>query len=211
MGLGINDIVMVSFDGRCLNQRVLFTQFLRVAQPTSATISEVQDLKQITDDMAGGVGAPWMDRFLALKPGNYVLRAIRAQRIYPVPRSVYVETGVNLTGLWEGLDAETVNLAGVLTFKTDFSGRSQVSNKHIGPLPNDAYSLGTLGASLKTDMGDFGDTVLSGFVSSVGTNLKSGIYHKDGDGAANKWDSFTSWQIGDTVRVMRRRTVGLGE
>lgn len=209
MPLALNDIVLVAFRGTCLNQRILFTQFYRVSQPASGSITVVQDLQGIAAAQDGTSDQPLLYNYLGCMANNYVCNAVRVQRVYPT-RSVAIDVTRSLTGAnTETTDA--TNLAGVVTLRTAKAGRSQVSNKHIGPLPGGSFTQGNLRPSYQTDLGDLGNAIISPLVTTGFSTLTPIIYHRGGDGPSAKYDDMISMLVQTTVRTERRRTLRVGE
>lgn len=209
MPLAMNDIVMLAFRGTCSNQRILFTQFYRVSQPASGSITVVQDLQGIAAAQDGTSDQPLLYNYIGCMANTYTCNAVRAQRVYPT-RSVAVDVARSLAGA-NTQAAEATNLAAVITLRTAKAGRSQVSNKHIGPLPNGSYTLGNISTSYQTDLGDLGNSIIAPLVTAGFSTLTPIIYHKNGDGPAAKYDDMISMVVQTTARTERRRTLRIGE
>jgi len=149
--------------------------------------------------------------YLACLPSQYELDSIRGQIIAP-NRRVYSETLRGVPGTH--LDTlETANLASVITLRTAFAGRNQVGNKHIGPIPSSGavMTLGELTGAYKTLLTTLAGALMASIVpAGIAAVARPCIYHPDGAVPPNT-DWVESAIVGETVRVMRRRTVRLGE
>lgn len=102
------------------------------------------------------------------------------------------------------------NVAAVITLKTDKAGRDQVANKHLGAVPLGFYVAGIL----TEDAINVYDNVAASLTNTIPVSngadefdLIPVIYHRSG---LTTSDTITQRQVNNTVRVMRRRTVGLG-
>lgn len=209
MGLNVNDIVLASYRGTCLGQRIILTTTWRVSTPTVGSSTVTQDLQTIGDTMGAADSTGIGYAYINCMPNNYALQALRVQAIYPT-RSAYV----NITQSYTGLQAEDTDIttsAGVITLKTDKAGRSQVANKHIGPVAQANFSNGNVGSSLRDLMTTLAGKLRNNLVTTGGPILTPVIYHRDGDGPAAKYTDITQYIVQVTLRTMRRRELFLGE
>lgn len=201
-----NALVQVSLRGRCFNQRIILTHFYRT-NGAGPGASFTADLNLILDRLVPAGVDTFIPEYLALMPQSYTLETIRAQAITPV-RSVIVERAI-VGGAGTHPDpATTANDAATITFRTDLGGRRQTSTKHIGPTPDSAAAAGLVtgpyGVLLTNLAHVLDDTFVP--VGWVG-GLVPCVPHVD----TGLYNDITSWVIGDTSRVMRRRTVRVGE
>jgi len=209
----VGDIYQVSARGTVFGQRILFTtNYIITAQDASvpdnilstALALAVSDFPVTGSDLLESV-------YLALLPPEYTLAAWRAQKVDPL-RQAYREAAVNNAGTHAN-STETANQAAVITLRTDTAGRSQIASKHIGPIPQDVavQDSGLLTVAYKGLMEDFASALLQTIaLAPGGTNVElfPCIHHVGGAPASSP---LTNYVIGDTVRVMRRRTVRVGE
>lgn len=204
----VDDIVQVSLVGSYAAQRILFTQTYRVSTAPTSVVSTFDFCGEVIDDITGGATA-LQNKYLACMPANYTLTQIRAQVIYPV-RQVAVRQGASQAGTGSG--AETGNTAGVITFYTDLAGRSQISNKHIGPLPLGASVNGALRPEQIALLDALGEEILEGFTDlGDGGEMTACIYHANVLGPIGKTTDMLGFNTQTTTRTMRRRTLGRGE
>lgn len=163
-----------------------------------------QDLADLRDYMAdfGTAGQPGY----ALKQvmaTNVTISRIDTQMIYP-GRSAFVTGSYAQPGNF-GADADTDNIAAVLTMRTAFSGRSQVANKHIGPLPKTAYNNGVLTAGYIAKLALLGTALIASVNLASPLTLRPIVNHP---GAT--YDVTTNTSSSGRVGTMRRRTVRVG-
>lgn len=209
MPINQGDLVQLTFVGRWEQQVIMLTHFLKCrtpptgSQPTSAALQDL--ITKVAPANIGELGSCYLDCL----PDNYTLRIITAQKIYPA-REVLQSQAMSIVGTWPTAEALTGNNAGVITLRTDKAGRSQVSNKHIGPLPSDAMAIGNVTGAWNIKANVLGEALINPISPVAPVAYDPIIYHKNGDGAVQKSDLIASYALQTTVRVMRRRTVGLG-
>jgi len=210
--VSLNDVVLVTYKGEAAGQRILLTTTYKVT--TVADPTEVNAFcEEVLDEVCNGAGGGDLveSKYLACLPSQYDLQTVRCQIIAP-NRRVYYERIRNQPGT-HAENMETTNLAGVITLRTDFAGRNQVGNKHIGPLPatGAVMSAGELTGAYKTLLGTLATALMSNLtLAAIGAVAKPVIYH-GGDTVPPLTDWIKTAIVGETVRVMRRRTVRLGE
>lgn len=209
MGLQGSDVVLITAFGTQYNQRIMNT-FPYVVDGPQTGNPITDDLIAVGAEFCGlGVGAN--DRttnYLAMFGPEYVLNWVRVQRIAP-QRSVLVDITMGDVGT-NASSATTCNLAAVITKRTVLSGRRYVSTSHFGGIPANATVGGNITAAYKVFVDAFSGGMLVPLnIPGVGLTLTWGIYHKAGGGP--NFDEIIQTLSPTTTRVMRRRTVGLGE
>lgn len=200
------DIVQVNYRGTCFGQRIILDTTYIVIGNFPVLDSFFTDAQRIiTAVNAGGVIAV-KPSYLACLPASYVLDEIRVQKINGV-RSAYFSNGFADPGTHA--DAATVaNDSACVTLRTQKSGRKQVANKHIGPIPDSANVAGLLTNAYKAILSALGTKLLtSGIPVGAGATIVPTIYHR----ADNTNDPVQQFLVGAQGRVQRRRTVGIGE
>lgn len=208
MGLEVGNIVAVSFVGEVLGQRTINTIHLRRASPVDPAKTVLQDLDDITFHMQpDGGGADWLETdFRACCAQNWDLLEIVAQQLTPV-RSVKRVRVEAVQGTWPS-DCEASNLAAVISKRTNFGGRDQVGRIHLPGFPHNAAADGLVSSGLLTELNDLCAALDADYVVPVtGVSYNNCLYHK---GESPDFDIVTEHFPQTTIRVMRRRTVGLG-
>jgi len=207
MGLGGTDVVLITHYGEQFGQRIMNVFPLVVEGPTSPNPVPFDLAALLNEWQGGGAGAndrvtPWLTMF-----GNdYTLDFVRAQQIWP-ERSVLVDGADGQVGT-HASNADSANVAAVVTKRTLRSGRRFVSTTHIGGIPHTACVGGTITPTYKGIVDAWALTMLTPVVDlGAGLTYKWCIFHKS---FTPKVDDITSRLVMDQVRVMRRRTVGLG-
>lgn len=208
MAVSVGDVFHLTFVGRCNQQRIMLNLDYEITALTGST-SDIL----LSDDLCERVtqaGADLLETdFLNTMPANYVLDEVTAQKIYPDR----FRMSKNTRGLAGNLanDALTSNVNAVITLYCELSGRKYISNKHVGPAPTTAGwiddGLVTVGykAVLNTLKTKFLDAIVV-----LGWYTATPVIFHQGD-AFPKSDYIVGGTVQDTVRIMRRRTVGLGE
>jgi len=216
MTVAAGDFFLITAVGEAFNQRIMLTHTLRVDAVNVGVTENAASLGLLVA-VANGVGDGNLieSAYLACLPDNYVLRRWTCQKIWPTRYRQYnYIRDVNGT---HGEGAETANLAGVLTMQTRIAGRGEQGNKHIGPLPHGPTSVdeGLLVAAYKTLLTTLGTKLYADIpVVALGLVCKPIVLHRELDDEGHiinmtSTDIFTA-AVQDTIRVMRRRTVGLG-
>jgi len=205
----VGDIFQVSFKGSIFGTRILLVHHYR-ASTVPAGLGVIDATEELLDGVRAGVGGDDLleTDYLACLPPEYALDQIVAQLVSSRYRRLVYNAGTTGT---HAASTEASNQAAVITLQTDNAGRSQISNKHIGPLPQDVsvQDEGELTVAYKTILG----TLLVGLltpVSQIGGTLifDPVIWHKN---EVVNFSMLSAGYVQDTLRTMRRRTLFLGE
>jgi len=203
----LNQVYLVTLFGRLNNQTVLNTFMYKLSLvPAAQTVATAYGVINTALNPIHLL----QDKFLAVAPDNYHLVRKYVQCIDPV-RYAKGEFAVALDG-YAGSDANTCNLAAVITRRGEEANRRNVGSLHI-PLPDpigvaedgeitDATYKGHLGELATEMLNPLQDGLATWKFDPVLFNIKRGI------GAPRIPIVGTAVQT--SVRVMRRRTVGLG-
>lgn len=207
MATAVNDIFQVTLVGTSFNQRIMLTHFYRIESQT-APQNELVVSDELVDVIKAGGTADLETDYAACLHSGYACQEIWAQKIFPTRyrRSTEVGTEVGSAG-----DMETANVAGSITLHSELSGRDEVANKHIGPLVVSATLVndGQLLPAYKGLLETFANIMTNDIVLATGAvNLQPVIYHRAN--VVPKFSDIVGYIVHDTVRVNRRRTVGLG-
>lgn len=208
MAVAPGDVFLASFRGICNNQRIIFTHTYQV----TGVVAPPSDY-DVALDIAMRLAATGLFNletpYLNCLADNYQLEEIRAQKISPV-RYRYASIARGTFGAY-GDDSRTSNLNSVITMWAALAGRRYVANKHLGPIPEGAgvFTGGVVSVGYKASMDALLAKLLLGFTSNGGNvDLAPCIFHQPPLGGSSLIVDGVSQS---TVRVMRRRTVGLGE
>lgn len=202
----INDGLLVSFVGTLASQKVISTFFYRVtANPTPSPWDALYN------DIHGELIAPGGLRaeYLNCCPNNYTLQQIRLQVIAPTRLSQVFFNQTGQVGA-VGFSAAAPNTAAVITRRGDLGNRRNISTLHV-PCAQDASIVtgGVLTVGFSATLGALATEMKNQLDPNFGAvTLKPHIYSKSAPGTITPiTQTFTQ----DTARVMRRRTVRVGE
>lgn len=208
MPLPAGTIVAVNFVGDWLAQRYMLTTTWRILITTS-----VQDTSQDAQSIAvhftdTSLTTNFIQRYRQCLGSDYTIREVNAQAIHPIR---HVKASVNLAYSGQFIGTITSgNLAAIITLRTQLAGRTQVSNKHIGPLAQESLSGGAPGFGLPAALANFGAKLTQNEVAPAGPNsitLVPVIFHRD----SGQHDVVLNHVVGTRLGTMRRRTLRVGE
>lgn len=200
-------IVQIGLESLVFSQRILMLHYYRCIQASSSVPIDTA-IASLLAVLASDGPNSIADPYCSCLPANQTLVGITGQAIYPT-RYARQRLIQNQAGAIAG-PATVSNIAGTITFYDGFAGRSHTATKHIGTLPPNASTNGLLTTGQKDSLNDLAGQMLQNVVIAGSATWEPVIYHKGGDGPAAKATTMYTWAVGDTVRVMRRRTVGLG-
>lgn len=208
MAVAVGDVFLLTMRGRCNLQRIITTLTYRIT-----AWSGVSDEYNLALGMAQAFAATGLFNmetpYLGVMANNYTLDEIRAQKIRPV-RYRYATVSIGNTGAFAD-NALSSNTSVDITMWAALAGRRYVTTKHIGPTPTavGVYTDGLITNGYKVPMLTLRDKMLATWTSAgLGVTMQPTIAHQPpltGD------TLIADGTVQDTVRVMRRRTVGLGE
>lgn len=205
MALPLGAVLEMSIQGTCLGQTILNVFHYQVTTvSTTTTVSQ-----EVTDFLSkwrnAAVANSFMANFLACVPENYSTVKFTGQAIFPTR---YVRQSQVLADPGTRPATTVSNLQASITFNTALAGRSQIGGKRIIMSAEDSEG-GIIVEALRTSLLPFClSCALPIDVTAGGGVYTPCIYHRNPNlGAPNNIiGAFPQ----DTVRVMRRRTVGLG-
>lgn len=207
MAVGVNSIMELTFMGTVNSQKVLtILHFACTNQPTQNDAIVVQD--DFLQEVIGGGGSPMEVHYTGCCGSNYLLNSLRAQIVSPTRyRPSYLTR--NLSGTRTGA-CTAQNVSGVITKQTDLSGRKQVGSVHIPGISASDYTSGKMTSGWLSDAVLFGNDLLQNVIENGGQGVWAPCLYHVGQQGQNAWNRLTAYLVQDTLRTMRRRTVGLG-
>lgn len=209
MAIPINDgsIVLVSLSGKMYGQTVLLTHTYLVNSTYGVGswdmdpnfnefVGQADGAIGLADVYADAVSVDLAEIFMTLQviaPTRYV------KRQYPLTNNVGTVAGAALPQ----------NVAHVITVQTDYAGRRQRGNKHIGGVPASFSVDGELAGGGPGALADLKDVlVLPQTIAGTGDSIWTPVlYHR---GQEDYFDIITTGIVQATTRTERRRTVGRG-
>lgn len=205
MPLAVNDIVQVIPLQEKDNQVVLnvFYYRCRVA-PSSGTVAE-NILSLLQHLWLVPTGLLW-DKYADVMADSWTFRGARGQKIAPT-REAYVEMPDIGGGTVDPAGLNVSNLAWVIVKQSELAGRRGKGTLHLNLSSSDWIDSGRLAAAgnaVRVALRDFLDDAVT---PAGGGEYDPVIYHP---GFSPNYSRITHCTIKDTIRVMRRRTVGQG-
>lgn len=200
------DVFEVTLVGSLIGQRIMNTFHYEVENVPIAGI-EIPAATAIIEthfEKDNGI----IERYLLCLPSNYTLDQMWIQLIGPTQRYVKIIVPQALQGTQPG-NADTANISAVITRTTEKAGRSQVSSLHV-PLGNSSVFManGRVSPAQVVGLQALADLLPEQIGGAPNLSLDPVIYH--GPPPKLSADRIVDAVPQQTVRVMRRRTLGLG-
>lgn len=146
----------------------------------------------------------WINLLVPCLGTNIELNMVTAQPVYPQRlRPVRVFDGRLGTG---GADCNAQNLAAVIHKISDIAARWGQGSMHVGGLPTTFYAGGLITTAGITQLTPLAGVLPRQFMGTLATYFPS-LWNAT---TPTRATPFTHSDIATTVRVMRRRTVGVG-
>jgi len=206
MAYGVGDIVEVTWVQEMFSQTILNIQHFRVTSSTSSG-SDVGDNQSTADHLASLTGAGqlitvWRTNLVP----EWTLRRVRVQKVSPI-RSAYTTAAINLSGL-DGNDSQLPNIAVVVSKRGTSGTRRAQGSIHFAGWSPAFFNQGVIQAGIETWWNNL-EPLWSATqtVAAIPASIQPIIYNP---GASINWQTVAVWQLQDTARVMRRRTVRVG-
>lgn len=201
------DIIQVIIKGEANGQTLLNVLYYKAKsgypEDTYAEAMEelwaaivVDDITSITDAMVPLMG------------NNTGINWVQCQRVYPT-RDYYYRGAADLQGTHAD-DCDAPNVSAVITKRSERSGRGRSGSFHLGGIANTTYALGKITPAAQSLL----VTLAAGIElvqqeTTDGTGYEPGMFNPE-LGAGLNWSPIADTTVQETLRVMRRRTVGVG-
>lgn len=210
--LAIGDVIEVSFEQLLYGQRLLNIRHYVVTTISTPQFANLDfDGWETSITGVGGI----TDKMKALASVDWSITGVVFQRIRPTRNARY-RIPENIVGS-SPTQAKTPNVAATIYLTTDFATvhggpfpRGQVSNWHQGGIPVDAYDGGVVLGALSTQLNQLGTQLALPLVNGNGNEMSPVVYHRKAPTIDESHDPIINHASNPYVRVMRRRTVGLG-
>lgn len=206
--LVVGDIVQTIIESEVLGQRCLNVLYYR-ARSGMPTVTYFEAMDALNDAVLNGTVSSIVEAMVPLMGDNTKVKRVQSQRVYP-SRDIYVRMAANVLGTVVEL-CRTPNIAFVITKTSELSGRGRNGSFHLAGVTDQHYTAGyvtEVGIGL---LNTLGDKINDPQVADGGEFVfEPGMYHP-GAGAGFNWHYMVGTNSQETVRVMRRRTVGLGQ
>lgn len=200
-------IYLSSFYGKLSGQTVIST-WTHVLEVTSGSPTVDQIYAGMNADFAGiNTDGKMAQAYRTAAAANFTLEQYRVQCIYPI-RYAAAAFNKGYAGT-QATDALTTNNAVVIYRRGDLGSRKDQSSLHFPAAPTSQFTDGIVSPVYRAaEMESIRTKSLATVTLLGGTvNLKPCIFHR---GPQPFYSLITFGVVQDTVRTMRRRTVGLG-
>lgn len=203
--ISVGSVLEIVFEGKLLGQQTI-TSFCYLFDTGSALsipdgrAAVVEALNTVT--IAGGM----LDKYLLACSDQLVGVRAYGQWITPI-RYAYVQAARPADDGQIAQLANTPNIAGVITRRGEIADRRNISSTHMPAVPASNYSAGTLVGGQITLYETLLTEMLTNLTVGPAAVLYPCAFHRALPSASRVMkEGF----VEDTVRVMRRRTVGVG-
>lgn len=203
-GLDTGEIVSVTFWGTLFAQRVMNVLHYRVTTPSTTDSYEVA-AKKVGDAMHTGVVTPGLT-MLAAMGSEYTMNEVRVQRVHPT-RGRYVSSNVDLPGTHAG-DCTSPNVSAVIIKKSASVSRHGLGTFHLPGIPETGYSAGFLTPAYQLLIDAISATLVNPTTVVGDALVVAPVIWTPADGEV--YYPIIGTTVVSTLRIMRRRTVGLG-
>jgi hypothetical protein len=205
--IALGDIVQVIVGSTAFGQQALNVVYYRATGnmgPNSYAASLSDLVASVLVDPVTGI----VPELLKCIGPNVTVNFVQAQKVYPVReiplRQIAASAGQHAD------DCDAFNVSAVILKKSETSGRGRTGSFHVAGIPSTAYALGSLTTAYRT--------ILSGLRVAIGLpqdSLVPGsdwrpVIYSPGMGVGFNQHEIIETAINPYVRVMRRRTVGVG-
>lgn len=202
----VGDIVELTIKYDSNSQQCMMINHFRVITPSALAVGGPEETEFMTSQQ-NQVGQTIYKRLRQVLAADVILQGMRCQIIRPT-RIVSVDFDTVENGLRNGA-AQTANIGACVTLKGLEATRSNIANLHIGGLSIDAYVDGKLKAADLVQYNLLGAQFLQVFSADAGGGQYRPVILHPKTAVPQHTDVFVA-DAKDTIRIMRRRTVGLG-
>jgi len=209
MPIAVGDIVQIQARGFLHGQEVITSWWYRNIVPGS-TIDTIVVLDELIDYFNISNNPPYL-AYVACLPSDWTAGEVTAQQITPVRSVLRSKTSVPVAG---GRGAGTTpNVGSTVTKGTNLAGRSQIGSWHLPGVATADMVGGYLQPALMLALGTFASKSLNVLTLPVTfSQWEPILIHIDPTGVTPPTGSLLTRAVPqETVRIMRRRTVGVGK
>jgi len=201
------DIVQAVIRYRCENQVMMNVLHYR-ARVGVADAEYFAIMDELGEALSLSEATGIVTQMLPLLGPNVKVEEIQCQRIFP-NRSPYLSYSVLAFGTHAD-DCDALNVSAVITKRGEKAGRGKAGTFHLGGIASTTYALGQMTTASRTLLLALADKINDPQLTAGGDSLfEAVIFDADGTVGTN-YNPIVSCVPQSTLRVVRRRTVGLG-
>jgi hypothetical protein len=210
--VGIGAILEVSYQGRHAAQKTLNVfHYGLTALTTGTTIDgDLVVAEMAADNLNSAAPGSFLETYMDAVSDDFELERIRFQWIYPQRFSFQEQTPAIPTGTYTSPSLPP-NQSGVIGKRNIQTGRRNRGSIHMPAVPIGAVEDGYLTIAIQTVYALFGENARQAHSVGVGAasvTMTPLLYHVADPAQSQQWNEYV---IMPEVRIMRRRTVGVGE
>lgn len=203
-GINAGDVVQFKLYGRIFEQQTI-NVFNYVCTDASVQSTYLAAIQNATEFFASGTNNPTLAIIAAACP-QWTLEYITGQVVAPMRMRFWKHT-VNEPGTFDGV-CESPNQAATIEKWSSVGGRKGVGSTHLAGVPTNGMEDGRWGAAYLAALVTVGNRIKSIYDPALGGGVYVPIITGKTFTPANLFIQGTIVQ--STVRVMRRRTIGVG-
>jgi len=207
-GFAVGDIIECSFVGDAFNQTILNILHFRVLTAATGTTTVQSDSQATAEAIAITGSSDLASLMLPLLSNSYTMESVRAQDVFPIR---YAPVLVDSIGTGSAGTGERTNDAGVISKQTRLSGRDQVGSIHLGPLATGSVDAGFMTPTWLEAAQTLADAMEVVISPVSGLTMEPVLWHRTKTVLQNYSDRVTNCTPRESARVMRRRTVRVGQ
>lgn len=208
MGQPLLSILECRVRGNANGQEMLSVFHYRVSAVSTLAASGPEENEFINQFASGGT-LNLQDVLLDCQSSSYLCTGIDAQFVDPTRLVSISQTFASPGSVASPVGAQ--NVSAVVTRRTVLAGRSQVSTLHIPGIATTSYALGKVTAGMLASMNILATRMTTQLVALVGGGIYTPvIWHRKKFPLVGSSDIVNSTLVQETIRTMRRRTIGIG-
>lgn len=207
--VNVGDVLEVTYQMTLYGQRLLTVLHYKVTTAPTVVTDPLLSQADVLNEIKNGGAQDRVTVYRNCVSNNLNFDALTAQYVYP-GRWRRSTLNINVAGSVSG-SAGSANIAAVIEKTTDLAGKANRGSVHVPGIQNGQYSNGLIGTTLNNNLVLLADKLITTInESGAGAGVwKPIIFHRRFPATTSQiWNSYT---IQQTVRVMRRRTVGVGK
>lgn len=205
--IGANDIVQTVIETNVLGQTCLNVLYYKAHRSLSEiTYQEAMDL--LNQSVRASTTSGIVPEMVKVMGANATVTRVRSQRVSP-RRDIYVTLASPIDGELPNLVAAS-NVSAVISKQGEIVGRGRTGSFHVPGLSPSTYGLGYMTDPAMASLSDLADKLNDPQVVDGGDFIFHPGMWNPALGPADNWNPSIATTPQRTLRVMRRRTVGVG-
>jgi len=206
-GFQVGDIVAITFSAEAFAQRILNTITYRCTAAGAPSDTIQSDSQFIGALVKEGGAADMVTKIGDINGNAWAMNEVVVQDVFPIRYRSFATSSI---GAGTAGPSPRPNVSGVITRRTNISGRDQVSSLKFGPTADADVAGGFMTADWLERaqiVADAFEVVLAGATT---LRLEPVIWHRTIPFTGTYYTRVSDCVPQSTSRVIRRRTVGLG-